>query len=185
MAEPKLYPSEQAFERTGRDRPYVCMAPSSVWFTKQWPKEQWIQLIAQMPENLDILLIGAPGDMSLCEEIKEASKSERVMNMAGKYNLLESAALISKAEMSYVNDSAPMHLASAMNAPVSAIYCSTVPSFGFGPRSKRAYVFQTEENLPCRPCGLHGKKECPLGHFKCSQISPELIAKESLAHYFI
>lgn len=182
MTEPKLYPHVSDFEQCSRTRRYVCMAPSSVWFTKQWPKEKWVELISHVPEHLDILLIGAPSDQALCDEIKDHARTDRVLNMAGKFSLLESAALISKAEMSYVNDSAPMHLASAMNAPVSAIYCSTVPSFGFGPRSDISFVFQTEEALECRPCGLHGKAECPLGHFKCSQISPEQIAKESLAH---
>ena len=72
--------------------------------------------------------------------------------------------------MTYTNDSAPMHFASAVNAPVSAIYCSTVPSFGFGPLSDQHFVFETDKDLDCRPCGLHGKKQCPEGHFNCSEI---------------
>ena len=71
--------------------------------------------------------------------------------------------------MNYANDSAPMHLASAMNAPISAIYCSTVPSFGFGPLSDNSFIIETIEKLACRPCGLHGLRECPLGHFDCAQ----------------
>jgi ADP-heptose:LPS heptosyltransferase len=42
------------------------------------------------------------------------------------------------AAMNYVNDSAPMHFASAVNAPVTAVYCSTIPAFGFGPLSDRS-----------------------------------------------
>jgi ADP-heptose:LPS heptosyltransferase len=71
------------------------------------------------------------------------------------------------ATMNYVNDSAPLHLASAMNAPVTAFFCSTIPEFGFGPLSENNQIIQTEEKLNCRPCGLHGKKVCPEGHFKC------------------
>jgi len=70
--------------------------------------------------------------------------------------------------MNFVNDSAPMHLASAVNAPVTAIFCSTVPSFGFGPLSEKSIVIETKEKLDCRPCGLHGFKACPKGHFKCA-----------------
>jgi ADP-heptose:LPS heptosyltransferase len=40
------------------------------------------------------------------------------------------------AKMNYVNDSGPLHLASAMNAPITAFFCSTVPEFGFGPLSE-------------------------------------------------
>jgi heptosyltransferase-2 len=74
------------------------------------------------------------------------------------------------AEMNYVNDSAPMHLASAVNAPVTAYFCSTIPEFGFGPLSENSTVVQTTEKLPCRPCGLHGKRKCPEGHFKCADV---------------
>jgi len=72
------------------------------------------------------------------------------------------------AVMNYVNDSAPMHFASAVNAPVTAIYCSTLPSFGFGPLSDRSFIVERQGELYCRPCGLHGKKACPEGHFRCA-----------------
>jgi len=72
------------------------------------------------------------------------------------------------AVMNYVNDSAPMHFASAMNAPVTAVYCSTVPSFGYGPLSDERHIVEVKEALSCRPCGLHGYKACPLQHFKCA-----------------
>ncbi|MBC7848270.1 MAG: glycosyltransferase family 9 protein, partial [Chitinophagaceae bacterium] len=78
------------------------------------------------------------------------------------------AALQQDAQMNYVNDSAPMHFASAMNAPVTAVYCSTIPSFGFGPLSDKRFIVEIEEPLPCRPCGLHGRPACPLGHFNCA-----------------
>jgi heptosyltransferase-2 len=72
------------------------------------------------------------------------------------------------AAMNYVNDSAPMHFASAVNAPVTAVYCSTIPSFGFGPLSDIKYIVEIKEPLDCRPCGLHGYKACPRGHFHCA-----------------
>ena len=57
---------------------------------------------------------------------------------------------------------------SAMNAATTAIFCSTVPSFGFGPLSDNSKIIETEIQLDCRPCGLHGYKACPKGHFKCA-----------------
>ena len=74
------------------------------------------------------------------------------------------------AKMNFVNDSAPLHFASAMNAPVTAIYCSTIPAFGFGPLSDISHIAEIDYKLDCRPCGLHGFKACPKGHFKCSEI---------------
>jgi heptosyltransferase-2 len=61
-----------------------------------------------------------------------------------------------------------MHLASAVNAPTTAIFCSTVKDFGFGPLSIDAIVVEKKEKLDCRPCGLHGHRACPQKHFKCA-----------------
>ncbi|MDP4826507.1 MAG: hypothetical protein NWR73_02395, partial [Flavobacteriales bacterium] len=58
---------------------------------------------------------------------------------------------------------------SAVDAPVTAIFCSTIPEFGFGPLGKKAHVVQTPEKLACRPCGLHGYKACPQKHFACAK----------------
>jgi heptosyltransferase-2 len=74
------------------------------------------------------------------------------------------------AVMNYTNDSAPLHLCSAMNAPVTAVFCSTIPEFGFGPLSDNARVVQSRLELPCKPCGNHGKAACPKGHFNCGEI---------------
>jgi heptosyltransferase-2 len=94
--------------------------------------------------------------------------------MAGRLTFLESAALMRRATMNYVNDSAPLHIASAVDAPVTAVFCSTLPAFGFGPLSPSARVVQVE-GLSCRPCGVHGRRSCPEGHFACAQIPPERI----------
>ena len=103
-----------------------------------------------------------------CEELVRMCGRENLINLSGKLSFLESAALMQGATMNYVNDSAPMHMASAMNAPTNAVFCSTIPSFGFGPLADGAKVIETDKELACRPCGLHGKKKCPLGHFDCS-----------------
>jgi heptosyltransferase-2 len=168
---PKLYPSQKDFETIGtyQSGKYLCVAPTSVWFTKQFPANQWIDFIKSIIKQVDhIYLLGAPSDKTVCEFISSEVKSDRVKNLAGKLSFLESAALMKSAAMNFVNDSAPMHLASAMNAPVTAVYCSTVPSFGFGPLSNQSFIVQTDQKLPCRPCGLHGYKACPQGHFMCA-----------------
>ncbi len=169
-ARPKLYPSVQDFEKTNtytKDQ-FICIAPTSVWFTKQYPKEEWVKFIDKVPEDYVVYLLGAPSDTAACEEIIISTKHHKTINLAGKLSLLQSAALMQKARMNYVNDSAPMHLCSAVNAPVAAIYCSTVSDFGFGPLSDQSVVIETFKKLSCRPCGLHGHKSCPEGHFDCA-----------------
>ena len=167
---PRLFPSadDVKFVEAYKQAPYVCIAPSSVWFTKQYPAAKWISFINQLPAQYSIYLLGAPSDKALCDDIIKASAGHAVTNLCGKLNFLQSAALMKDAHMNYVNDSAPMHFASSVNAPVTAVYCSTLPSFGFGPVSDVSFVVETQEPLACRPCGLHGRKACPLGHFKCA-----------------
>jgi heptosyltransferase II len=177
---PRLYPSDQDFDSVKEltSTPYIVIGPASVWFTKQYPKEKWIRFIDRVDPKLNVFLIGAPGDFESAEEIKTKSIHKKVINLCGKYNFLQSAALQRDALMNYVNDSAPMHFASAMNAPVTAIYCSTLPSFGFGPLSDKSFIVEIEEALPCRPCGLHGLAACPLGHFNCAmKIREEQLLK--------
>ena len=171
---PRLFPIEGNYQEAksyllnqSLSQPYVCMMPASVWFTKQYPMEKWIELINIFPNQYAIYLLGGKEDVSLCEEIKKKSANRNVDTLAGKLSFLSSAALMKGAAMNYTNDSAPLHFASAMDAPVTAIFCSTVPAFGFYPLSSRSFIVETEENLPCRPCSLHGQKACPLGHFKC------------------
>lgn len=171
---PKLYPTPQAEREAERAKldylehgeRYVCIAPASVWYTKQWPEEKWVQLIHQLPEDTQVFMIGAPSDEELCSRIINAAG--RGYLLTGDLSLLGSAALMNGAMMNYVNDSAPLHIASAMNAPVTAVFCSTVPAFGFGPLRANGRVVETSEKLDCRPCGLHGYKACPKGHFRCA-----------------
>ena len=166
---PQLYPSKNDILRIEQyqNQTYYCLAPTSVWFTKQAPKAIWLHLIEQLTQNrASIYLLGAPSDQSYLNELIELSQNKQVVNLAGQLSLLQSAALMASAKRNFVNDSGPLHLASATNAPVSAFFCSTVPEFGFGPLSDQSEIVEVS-NLDCRPCGIHGHKSCPKGHFKC------------------
>ncbi len=169
-AKPKLYPSRGDVEAIKKYTltPFICIAPSSVWFTKQYPKEKWISFIRAMQQSYRVYLLGGPSDHELCESIKKTCTGKNIVNLCGKLNFLQSAALMQHALMNYVNDSAPMHFASAMDAPVTAVYCSTIPAFGYGPLSTKSFVVETKLPLSCKPCGIHGRKQCPLRHFKCA-----------------
>lgn len=171
-SKPKLYPTSADFDLVTEYTPvpFVTISPSSVWFTKQFPINKWVDLIEQLPANLNVFLLGGPGDQEQNEIVISKCKTNIPQNLAGKLSLLQSAALMSKSKMNYVNDSGPLHLCSAMNAPVTSVFCSTVPEFGFTPLSDTQYIVQTEEKLTCRPCGLHGLKSCPEAHFNCANL---------------
>jgi heptosyltransferase-2 len=182
-ARTKLYPSEDDFafvkretlnaDLTAHHSPltihhYICLAPSSVWFTKQYPKEKWVEFLKDIPLSITIYFLGAPSDKDLCNDIIAALPDHSTKNLCGQLSFLQSAALMKDALMTYANDSAPLHIASAMNAPVTAVFCSTVTWFGYWPLSDVSFVVEKTEPLYCRPCTSHGRRECPEKHFKCA-----------------
>lgn len=169
---PRLYPSEEdrVFIKKNYSKPYITISPASVWATKQLPLEHWAAMMDKLPKDLPIYLLGGQGDTAICETLKNKSIHPRVFVLAGKHTILQDAVLMQGAAMNYVLDSAPLHICSAMNAPTTAVFCSTSPSFGFGPLAERAIVLETSLTLDCRPCGKHGYSVCPKGHFKCGLV---------------
>ena len=67
-------------------------------------------------------MIGGKDDASLCQLVIDGATLPTSNNLAGKLNLLDSCALLQHAKRCYVNDSGPMHMASAMNTPTTAFF---------------------------------------------------------------
>ncbi len=170
VKKPKLYPSEadELSIQNYTGKAFITISPSSVWFTKQYPPQKWAAFIDKLSHHYTVYLLGGINDRSLTEGLIQMTGSEAPVNLCGELSFLQSAALMKHAIMNYVNDSGPMHFASAVNAPVAVVYCSTVPAFGYGPLSDIRFVIEREGSLYCRPCGLHGYSSCPEGHFKCA-----------------
>ena len=91
-----------------------------------------------------------------------AAKAE---NLVGKTSLTEAAAILARCSVVLTNDSGPMHVSVAVGTPTVALFGSTTKELGFFPYGIGHTVIEKE--LPCRPCGLHGRKKCPQGHFRC------------------
>ena len=176
---PHLYPgpTERAAvdQALGADsgQPIVAVAPGSVWATKRWP--YFAELARALRDEARIVVVGSDADRDLAEAIVGATKGQGV-DTTGRLSLLASADLIGRAALLVTNDSAPLHLASAMNTPTIAVFGPTVPEFGFGPLAESSTVVGRDE-LACRPCDRHGPQKCPLGHWRCMrEISPEQVA---------
>jgi len=86
------------------------------------------------------------------------------------------ASVIENAKLTIANDSGIGHLSSAVNTPVIAVFGPTHPVLGFSPRGMFDQVIQVPEE--CRPCSLHGGKECYREEQFCfSKIEPERVVK--------
>jgi ADP-heptose:LPS heptosyltransferase len=169
-ARPKLYPSEKDIKRVSgyKSQVYYTISPGSLWFTKKYPLNKWVEFLSRIDKGSNVILLGSKEDHEMCDTIIQLSGHKNAVNLSGHLSFLESAALMKEAKMNFTNDSAPMHLASAVNAPVTVVFCSTIPGFGFGPLSDQSNIIEVREKLDCRPCGLHGRQSCPKGHFKCA-----------------
>ena len=168
---PALYPSEPDYAaaseviRTLDGRRYTCIAPGSVWATKRWTEEGFAETARVLADSTGIVLIGGPEDRERCERI-EALAGVPAVNAAGMLSLNASAALIDGASLLISNDSAPVHMASAVGTPVVEIFGATVPEFGFTPIGVAHRIVQ-REGLSCKPCAIHGGDACPIHTFEC------------------
>ena len=168
---PRLYPSSNDLKKSEKilkssaklkNRPIIAIAPGSIWPTKRWPIDNYIELAGMLvKDGFGVVVLGGEKDKALFKKIS----MEGVEVFAGTTTLLESAALLKKCEALVTNDSAPLHFAVAVDTPVVAIFGATAPKFGFYPYNSDDIVIERE--LPCRPCAIHGGMKCPIGTFEC------------------
>jgi len=118
----------------------------------RWPEEKFTSLIEMLIKvhNATILLLGAADEADICQRIESFAKG-RIINAAGKTDIGQFAALLSKCKLAICNDAGPLHTAVALGIKTISI-C--------GPVDERVYAqFPIDSNnrivkndIPCRPC---------------------------------
>ena len=153
-------------------RPLIAFAPGAEFGSaKRWPVTHFAELaktvFAQQP-GTQIALLGSAKDKGVCEEI--TALVHGVRNLAGVTSLAEAIALIAQADAVVSNDSGLLHIASALNRPIVALYGPTDPHHAppFSDVTESLYL-----GIECAPCK---QRECPLGHHNCMRgISAEMV----------
>lgn len=133
------------------DEPLIaCHVASNNGQSKRWPIPYWSRLIDRlMRENgASVVITGAPGDLPIIETILKRT-SERPLNLAGKTNLAQLAALLQRADLLITGDSGPMHIAAAVGTPLIALHGPTDPALS-GPVSPHATILRSD--IWCSPC---------------------------------
>lgn len=144
---------------------FVVLFPGSVWATKMWKKEGYIQLGQKLVRaGEQVLIMGGPEEKALGDEI--TAQISGAINLCGQSALLESLLILHRAKLVIGNDSSSSHMAALMGVPVVSIFGPTVLEFGYRPWARSTKIIE-KEGLSCRPCGLHGHRLCPLGHHAC------------------
>lgn len=168
-------------------KPVVVFAPGAEFGNaKRWPSKHFAALaalITQANQRTQILLLGSAKDQPVCDEIVQLFASNalvtsdvvrQVHQLAGKTSLDQAVALVASAAAVVSNDSGLLHIASALNRPVIALYGSTDPDHA-PPFADVAYSLSLR--LPCAPCK---QRECPLGHHDCMEKMPATMVWQPL-----
>jgi heptosyltransferase-2 len=159
------------------DRRLVVFAPGAEFgAAKRWPAAHFAQLaqaIFAADPLAQVALLGSPKDREACDEVVAGSGGAGMFNLAGATKLDEAIALIARADAVVANDSGLLHIASALNRPVVALYGPTDPDHA-PPFSDIARSMSLR--LECSPCK---QRECPLGHHNCmNKMGADLVWTE-------
>ncbi|MGD2086701.1 MAG: lipopolysaccharide heptosyltransferase II [Candidatus Aminicenantes bacterium] len=130
---------------------------------KEWLPERFTELILRLhqkksPDPVEILLFGSAKEREKIAKIAAGGDSLRVHNLAGQLNLRQAIVAISFCCLFISNDSGLMHVASAFNLPLIALFGPTRPH-KTGPLNKNARVLY--HPVACSPC-LY--RDCPLNY---------------------
>ena len=126
---------------------------------KRWLPERFAEVADQLAERYQarILLTGGPGEKEIGRDIAAAMKHD-VINMVGQTTVRQMMALLANSSLLVTNDSGPMHVASAFDIPIVAVFGSTDHTTTC-PASERVRIVRKETN--CAPCLL---RQCPTDH---------------------
>lgn len=167
-------------EEKGNNR-WIGIAPFAAHVGKIYPLEKMekvVSLLAAHP-NFRVFLFG--GGKNEIEILRTWSNKYPSVNcIAGLFTMKEELALMSHLDLMVSMDSGNMHLASLVGTPVISIWGATHPFAGFmGWHQSENNAIQ--ENLPCRPCSIYGKKPCIRGDYAClNQIQPQNVLQHIL-----
>ncbi|MDL2262902.1 glycosyltransferase family 9 protein [Bacteroidales bacterium OttesenSCG-928-I21] len=146
---------------------FVVFAIGGQHETKKLPASKIIEICSKI--NYPILLLGGKDDEATGNMI--ANQTTKVYNFCGKYNLQQSASILSQAKVVLTHDTGLMHIAAALKKNVISIWGNTIPQFGMYPylAGKKSKLFEIND-LKCRPCSKIGYGKCPKKHFKCMNL---------------
>lgn len=158
--------------RLNTDRPITFFCPGAEYGpARRWPAEHFGMLAKSLvAQGKQVWLLGSAKDRDIADNVQMASGGI-CRNLAGETNLTEVIRLLAAASLVVSNDTGLLHVASALNRPVVALYGSTAPGLA-PPYADRSASVSLE--LSCSPCR---ERVCPLGHFNCmKELTPQRVA---------
>jgi len=164
-----------------RGRPLIAISPGAKSNIKRWPKENFSLLADRLIKelNVQVIMVGDKTDSPLVKEI--IAEKDVITDLSGRTSLCQLASVLSESDLLITNDSAPLHLAGAVDTKVLAIFGPTDPD-AYGPTGKDDRI--ARKKIHCSPCG---KAQCKFEHECMKYIEVEEVfnaAKEILGERF-
>jgi len=151
---------------------------------KQWNESCFAELIRSLMEfypHSAVVLVGGPGE-SVNGIVDRAGDRTRLVDIAGRTTLMQTAAVVQRSHLLISNDSSVAHIAASVNTPVVTL---------FGPSDHRrvkpwnpnGIVRVVAANIDCRPCYqlYSGRISCRFGNddIRCmNAITPDMVLRE-------
>ena len=151
-------------------RPSLAINVGARWLTKRWPPEHFAEVArrAVQERGAGLVLVGAPEDHSLVDELRAVLDPIEALNLCGRTTLPQLAAIASETDVFLSNDTGPLHLAAATGTKVVGVYTCTSPA-RTGPYGPNAVAVKS-----CVWCAPSFVKTCP--RLECmAELTPEKV----------
>lgn len=149
---------------------YVVVNPAATRLVNRYPPERFAAVIAHLAAarpDLRCVLTGSPGEVPLAHAVLAGATGANAVSLAGALTVKELGALLSGAACVVTADTGPLHIASAVGAPLVCLSGAADPD-RTGPASPRDLVVINRE-LSCVPCQ---DRVCRRGDIACMNTLP-------------
>ena len=150
--------------------PRIVLNLGARWLTKRWPPEHFAEIARRVVAEFGagLIAVGSASDWPLVQALVRSASPISILDLCGRTNLRQLAALCAQSDLLISNDTGPLHLAAAAGARVVGIYTCTNPLLT-GPYGPRAVTVQTGVWCKCSLRRTCDRMEC------MSELTPERV----------
>ena len=133
----------------------IAVHPGGGWISRRWQTEKFAHLIDLVTEKFDVNIVliggkeGGASEKGLNEEIISQSKTKKIVDLTGKFNLKELISFFKICSVFVANEAGPMHIATALGVEAIAILGPT-NALRTGPYKGKTTIIQ--KKVECQPC---------------------------------
>jgi ADP-heptose:LPS heptosyltransferase len=161
--------SIKALLKKGNITKYVVLHPVSGHTSKDWAIEKYNELAEYLSRGIKVIVIGAKSDKGVNE-----LKARHIVNLAGMLTIGEMKSLIKHSSLVIGNDSAGVHIASALGVNSLTLFSGSARYQEWEAWGDKSYII--DRHVKCSPCGL---AKCPFKN-ECLEIPVDFVAYTAL-----